>query len=120
MSVENNNLKQFKGNILFASHDHEFIQTVANRIIELTPNGVIDKLMEYDEYMENEDVLNFYAKKFIDGIFEEYGIIHIYSCKKTQQWENNCTCYRVFCGIFTDIRSFYVFQKRNSGLFFNG
>ncbi len=49
----NNNLKQFKGNVLFASHDHEFIQTVANRIIELTPNGTIDKLMEYDEYIES-------------------------------------------------------------------
>ena len=47
----NNNLKLFKGNIIFASHDHEFIQTVANRIIELTPNGTIDKLMEYDEYI---------------------------------------------------------------------
>lgn len=52
----NNNLKQFKGNILFASHDHEFIQTVANRIIELTPNGVIDKLMEYDEYIESPSI----------------------------------------------------------------
>ena len=49
----NNNLKLFKGNVLFASHDHEFIQTVANRIIELTPNGIIDKLMEYDEYIES-------------------------------------------------------------------
>ena len=49
----NNNLKLFKGNVLFASHDHEFIQTVANRIIELTPNGTIDKLMEYDEYIES-------------------------------------------------------------------
>ncbi|MDO5446612.1 MAG: ATP-binding cassette domain-containing protein [Prevotellaceae bacterium] len=47
----NNNLKLFKGNILFSSHDHEFIQTVANRIIELTPNGTIDKLMEYDDYI---------------------------------------------------------------------
>ena len=46
----NNNLKIYKGNILFASHDHEFIETVANRIIELTPNGIIDKMMEYDEY----------------------------------------------------------------------
>ena len=46
----NNNLKSYKGNILFASHDHEFIETVANRIIELTPNGIIDKMMEYDEY----------------------------------------------------------------------
>ena len=49
----NNNLKLFKGNVLFASHDHEFIQTVANRIIELGPNGSIDKLMEYDEYIES-------------------------------------------------------------------
>ena len=50
----NNNLVQFKGNILFASHDHEFIQTVADRIIELTPNGIIDKLMEYDQYIYDE------------------------------------------------------------------
>jgi ATPase subunit of ABC transporter with duplicated ATPase domains len=49
----NNNLKLFKGNVLFASHDHEFILTVANRIIELGPNGSIDKLMEYDEYIES-------------------------------------------------------------------
>lgn len=47
----NNTLKVFKGNILFASHDHEFIQTVANRIIELTPNGIIDKMMDYDDYI---------------------------------------------------------------------
>ena len=52
----NNNLKLFKGNVLFASHDHEFIQTVANRIIELTPNGNIDKLMEYDEYMASDAI----------------------------------------------------------------
>ncbi|MCR5435067.1 MAG: ATP-binding cassette domain-containing protein [Bacteroidaceae bacterium] len=52
----NNNLKLFKGNILFSSHDHEFIQTVATRIIELTPNGTIDKLMEYDEYISSEAI----------------------------------------------------------------
>ncbi len=52
----NNNLISFKGNILFASHDHEFIQTVANRIIELTPNGTIDKLMEYDQYIYDEAI----------------------------------------------------------------
>ncbi len=52
----NNNLMQFKGNILFASHDHEFIRTVSNRIIELTPNGTIDKLMPYDEYIYNEQI----------------------------------------------------------------
>ena len=47
----NNNLVNYKGNVLFASHDHEFIQTVADRIIELTPNGTIDKLMTYDDYI---------------------------------------------------------------------
>ena len=47
----NNNLIQFKGNILCASHDHEFINTVADRIIELTPKGTIDKLMTYDDYI---------------------------------------------------------------------
>lgn len=47
----NNTLKTFKGNILFSSHDHEFIQTVANRVIELTPNGIIDKIIDYDDYI---------------------------------------------------------------------
>ncbi|HMJ71058.1 MAG TPA: ATP-binding cassette domain-containing protein [Cyclobacteriaceae bacterium] len=53
----NNALKDFPGTVLFSSHDHEFIQTVANRIVELTPNGCIDKLMTYDEYIENEKVV---------------------------------------------------------------
>ena len=52
----NNNLKLYKGNVLFASHDHEFIQTVANRIIELTPNGIIDKMMEYDDYITSDHI----------------------------------------------------------------
>ena len=52
----NNNLVQFQGNILFSSHDHEFIETVADRIIELTPNGVIDKLMPYDDYIHDESI----------------------------------------------------------------
>ena len=52
----NNNLKLFKGNVLFSSHDHEFIQTVATRIIELTPSGIIDKLMDYDEYISSEAI----------------------------------------------------------------
>ncbi len=52
----NNNLKLFKGNILFSSHDHEFIETVATRIIELTPVGTIDKLMEYDDYISNDAI----------------------------------------------------------------
>ena len=52
----NNNLVQFKGNILFSSHDHEFINTVADRIIELTPSGTIDKLMTYDDYIYDESI----------------------------------------------------------------
>ena len=52
----NNNLISFKGNILFSSHDHEFINTVADRIIELTPKGTIDKLMTYDEYIHDEQI----------------------------------------------------------------
>ncbi|HEY5916742.1 MAG TPA: ATP-binding cassette domain-containing protein, partial [Chryseolinea sp.] len=52
----NNALKDFPGTVLFTSHDHEFTQTVANRIIEITPNGFIDKLMSYDEYISSEKV----------------------------------------------------------------
>lgn len=52
----NNNLTTFKGVVLFASHDHEFIQTVSNRIIELTPHGTIDKLMTYDDYIYDETI----------------------------------------------------------------
>lgn len=58
----NNNLRTYKGNILFASHDHEFIQTVSNRIIELTPNGIIDKMMEYDTYITSEHIKELRAK----------------------------------------------------------
>ena len=52
----NNNLKLYKGNVLFASHDHEFIETVANRVIELTPNGIIDKIMDYDDYISDPKI----------------------------------------------------------------
>jgi ATPase subunit of ABC transporter with duplicated ATPase domains len=52
----NNTLVNFKGNVLFASHDHEFIQTVANRIIELAPHGIIDKMMEYDDYISDPEI----------------------------------------------------------------
>lgn len=52
----NNGLIKFKGSMLFTSHDHQFIQTVANRIIEITPNGLIDKQMSYDEYLESEEL----------------------------------------------------------------
>ena len=60
----NNNLKLYKGNILFSSHDHEFIQTVATRIIELTPNGTIDKLMDYDDYISDEHIKELKEKMY--------------------------------------------------------
>ena len=60
----NNNLKTYKGNILFSSHDHEFIQTVANRVIELTPNGIIDKMMEYDEYITSDHIKELRARMY--------------------------------------------------------
>ena len=63
----NNNLKLYKGNVLFASHDHEFIQTVANRIIELTPNGIIDKMMEYDEYITSDHIKELRARMYGDN-----------------------------------------------------
>ncbi len=53
----NNTLVKFKGNILMSSHDHEFIQTVCNRIIEITPKGTIDKQMEYDDYISDEKLI---------------------------------------------------------------
>ncbi len=60
----NNNLISFKGNILFSSHDHEFIETVADRIIELTPSGTIDKLMSYDEYIHDDQIKEQKAKMY--------------------------------------------------------
>ena len=60
----NNNLVQFKGNILFSSHDHEFIQTVSNRIIELTHNGTIDKLMDYDDYIYDPQIKELKEKMY--------------------------------------------------------
>ena len=60
----NSNLKMYKGNILFSSHDHEFIETVANRIIELTPNGIIDKMMEYAEYITSDHIKEMRARMY--------------------------------------------------------
>lgn len=60
----NNNLKGFRGNILFASHDHEFINTVANRVIELTPSGAIDKLMSYEDYIHDDRIKEVRAKMY--------------------------------------------------------
>jgi ATPase subunit of ABC transporter with duplicated ATPase domains len=61
----NNSLKNFKGNILFTTHDHQFAQTVANRIIEITPNGVIDKMMTFDNYMSDAGI-----KELRDKMYE--------------------------------------------------
>ena len=52
----NNNLSNYPGNVFMSSHDHEFIQTVCNRVIELTPNGIIDKYMEYDDYISDPKI----------------------------------------------------------------
>lgn len=60
----NNSLVNFKGTVLFSTHDHEFAQTVANRIIEITPNGVIDKYASFDEYLEDPKVKELRAKLY--------------------------------------------------------
>jgi ATPase subunit of ABC transporter with duplicated ATPase domains len=60
----NNTLTAFKGNILLASHDHEFIQTVCNRVIELTPNGIIDKIIDYDDYITSEAIQELREKMY--------------------------------------------------------
>jgi ATPase subunit of ABC transporter with duplicated ATPase domains len=60
----NNVLINFKGNILMASHDHEFIQTVCNRIIEFTPNGIIDKMMDYDDYISSDTIKELREKMY--------------------------------------------------------
>jgi ATPase subunit of ABC transporter with duplicated ATPase domains len=52
----NNGLIEYKGTVIFTSHDHEFVNTVANRIIEIGPKGMTDKLMGYDEFLENAEV----------------------------------------------------------------
>ena len=60
----NNSLKNFKGTVLFTTHDHEFSQTVANRIIELTPNGIIDSYMTFDEYMDDKNIQELREKMY--------------------------------------------------------
>ena len=52
----NNGMINFKGSMIFSSHDHQFVETVANRIMEITPSGLVDKQMTYDEYLENQDL----------------------------------------------------------------
>lgn len=61
----NNNLKLFRGNLLFSSHDHEFIDSLANRVIELSPNGSIDKMMNYDDYIHDEHIKDLREKLYI-------------------------------------------------------
>jgi len=60
----NNSLKNFKGTVLFTTHDHEFAQTVANRVIELTPNGIIDRYTTFDEYMQNPKIKELREKMY--------------------------------------------------------
>ncbi|MBG6062345.1 ATPase subunit of ABC transporter with duplicated ATPase domains [Flavobacterium sp. CG_9.1] len=60
----NNSLKNFKGSVIFTTHDHEFSQTVANRVIELTPNGAIDRYMTFDDYLDDEKVQELRAKMY--------------------------------------------------------
>lgn len=60
----NNNMKSYPGRILMASHDHEFIRTVCNRVIELTPNGTIDKYMDFEEYLEDERIKELRDSKY--------------------------------------------------------
>ena len=56
IEAENRGLIDFKGPVLFSSHDHQFVETIANRIIELSPGGILDKLMTYDEFITDERV----------------------------------------------------------------
>ncbi|WP_394773124.1 ABC-F family ATP-binding cassette domain-containing protein [Flavobacterium sp.] len=60
----NNSLKNFKGSIIFTTHDHEFAQTVGNRVVELTPNGAIDRYMTFDEYLDDEKVQELRTKMY--------------------------------------------------------
>lgn len=70
----NNGLINFKGSVLFVSHDHQFVQTIANRIIEITPGGLIDRQMTFDEYLESEDIAALREKLYgqeIKGVIDD-------------------------------------------------
>jgi ATPase subunit of ABC transporter with duplicated ATPase domains len=60
----NNSLKNFKGTVLFTTHDHEFAQTLANRVIELTPKGIIDRYTSFDEYMQDSKIKELRSKMY--------------------------------------------------------
>lgn len=68
----NNGLISYKGTVLFVSHDHQFVQTVANRIIEITPTGLIDKRITYDEYLESEEIKVLRKEMYPSGNSELY------------------------------------------------
>jgi ATPase subunit of ABC transporter with duplicated ATPase domains len=60
----NNAMQEFQGTLLFTSHDHELVSTVANRIIELTPGGIIDKMMPYDDYLKDDKISQLQAELY--------------------------------------------------------
>ena len=60
----NNGLIAFKGTMVFTSHDHKFIETIANRVIEITPQGIVDKATTFDEFLENEELQNTIEKMY--------------------------------------------------------
>ena len=60
----NNSLMSFDGTMLFTSHDHQFVQTIANRIVEITPRGIIDRMYTYEEYLENAEVQKLRAEHY--------------------------------------------------------
>jgi len=64
----NNGLQEFIGNIIFTSHDYQIIDSVANRIIEITPNGLIDQYMSYHDYVHSEKVIELKAKMYEDAV----------------------------------------------------
>tara|TARA_B100000768_G_C11050674_1_gene278209 strand:- start:373 stop:648 length:276 start_codon:yes stop_codon:yes gene_type:complete len=60
----NNTLKNFKGTVILTTHDHEFAQTIGNRVVELTPKGVIDRYMTFEEYMSDDKIKEIRAKMY--------------------------------------------------------
>ena len=60
----NNSLKNYKGSVIFTTHDHEFAQTVGNRVVELTPNGAIDRYMTFDEYLDDDKIQELRVKMY--------------------------------------------------------
>ena len=65
MTALNNGMTAFEGSLMFTSHDHELVQTVANRVIEITPNGVIDKMMPYDAYLSDEKIYQIQLEMYV-------------------------------------------------------